>query len=456
MKRVAVVALLLAAAFSVAGAARAQAYPVKPVRYIVPFPAAASPDIIARLLTERLSRLWGQQVVVDNRAGAGGTLGAAAAAKSPADGYTLFQCNIASSAIAESLYARMPYDHQRDFAAITLIGTAPSVFVVHPSVPMRTIKDFIAYARAHPGKLSYGTSALGTSPQLAMEVLKQSAKLNVVHVAYKGAPQALTDVIGGQIPMSADFGGAVGPRARAGGDQSETHTASARRADAARIGAAGTGSDFLVRPVRARGHARAHPRQGERRCHRRAAHAGNSAALQRTGARTRAYQPRGIRALHRRRGRTLGARHQGSGDTEAVAGAERCAGGCGWTGLGLSGSVFTYIGLWRWQPLNTSSRLCNSHADWLASFADLAAIIAAFPDPGKCAATYFDSQFGDHCDSGDLAAGGIWMLPAAYGGVFTDHPNAEGFLVRRAVPELATLALLGIALAGLGFSRRRV
>ena len=194
----------------------AQSYPTKPVRYVVPFPAAASPDIIARLVTERLSRLWNQQVVVDNRSGAGGTLGAAFAAKAPADGYTLFQCNIASSAIAESLYTKMPYDHQRDFAPISRIGLSPNVLVVHPSMPARTIKEFIAYAKANPGKLSYGTSAAGTSPQLAMELVKLSAKIDVVHVAYKGAPQALSDVMGGQIPSSAQTAPAVLPTIQSG------------------------------------------------------------------------------------------------------------------------------------------------------------------------------------------------------------------------------------------------
>jgi len=180
----------------------AQSYPSKPVRYVVPFPPAGSPDIIARLITERLSRMWSQQVVVDNRSGAGGTLGAAFAAKAPADGYTLFQCNIASSAIAESLYAKMPYNHQRDFAPISLIGKTPNVLVVHPSMPARTVKEFIAYAKANPGKLSYGTSAAGTSQPLTMEFLKLTAKIDVVQVAYKGAAQALSDVIGGQIPSS--------------------------------------------------------------------------------------------------------------------------------------------------------------------------------------------------------------------------------------------------------------
>ena len=194
----------------------AQGYPTKPVRYVVPFPAGASPDLIARVITERLSRMWGQQVLVDNRAGAGGTVGAAYAAKSPADGYTLFQCNIASSAIAEALYAKMPYDHQRDFAPLSLIGTSASVLVVHPSLPARSVKEFIAYARANPGKLSYGTSAAGTSPQLAMELLKLEAKVDVVHIAYKGAPQALSDVIGGQIPVTMQTAPAVLPAIQTG------------------------------------------------------------------------------------------------------------------------------------------------------------------------------------------------------------------------------------------------
>jgi tripartite-type tricarboxylate transporter receptor subunit TctC len=160
--------------------------------------------------------MWNQQVVVDNRSGAGGTLGAAIAARAPADGYTLFQCNIASSAIAESLYATMPYNHQRDFAPISLIGKTPNVLVVHPSMPARTIMEFIAYAKANPGKLSYGTSASGSSQQLAMEFLKLTAKIDVVQVAYKGAPQALSDVIGGQIPVSVQSAPAVLPAIQGG------------------------------------------------------------------------------------------------------------------------------------------------------------------------------------------------------------------------------------------------
>jgi tripartite-type tricarboxylate transporter receptor subunit TctC len=196
--------------------ASAQSYPAKPVRYLVPFPAGGSPDIVARHISERLSRIWSQQVVVDNRSGAGGTSGAAIAAKAPADGYTLFQCNIASSAIAESLYATMPYNHQRDFAPVSLIGKTPNVLVVHPSMPTRTIAEFIAHAKANPGKLSYSTSAAGSSQQLTMEFFKLTAKIDIVQVPYKGAPQALTDLIGGQIPVSVQSAPAVLPAIHGG------------------------------------------------------------------------------------------------------------------------------------------------------------------------------------------------------------------------------------------------
>ncbi len=184
------------------GIAHAQAYPTKPVRYIVPFPAGASPDIVGRLMADRLSRIWGQQVIVDNRSGVGGTLGAGIAARAAPDGYTLFQCNIASNAVAVALYAKLPYDAARDFEPISRIGTTASVLVVHPSFAPTTVAEFIAYAKANPGKVSYGSSAAGTSPHLAMELLKTLTRIDVVHIAYKGAPQALADLIGGQIPAS--------------------------------------------------------------------------------------------------------------------------------------------------------------------------------------------------------------------------------------------------------------
>ena len=179
----------------------AQSYPNKPVRYVVPFGPGGSPDLVARLLGERLTRLWGQQVVVDNRVGAAGVLGTAFVAKSAPDGHTLVQCNVASSGIAVSLNASMPYDQLRDLAAVSRIGMLPNVLTVHPSVPLKSIKEFIAYARANPGKLSYAGSLVGTSPHLSMEWLKLIAKFDVVHIPYRIGSQGISDTIAGQVPV---------------------------------------------------------------------------------------------------------------------------------------------------------------------------------------------------------------------------------------------------------------
>ena len=179
----------------------AQNFPTKPVRYVVPFGPGGSPDLVARLLGERLSRMWGQQVVVENRVGAAGLLGTAFVAKSPPDGYTLVQCNVASSGIAVSLNAKMPYDQLRDLAAVSRIGILPNVVTVHPSVPIKSIKEFIAYARANPGKLSYAAGLIGTSPHLSMEWLKLLGKFDVVHIPYKVGAQGISDTIAGQVPI---------------------------------------------------------------------------------------------------------------------------------------------------------------------------------------------------------------------------------------------------------------
>jgi tripartite-type tricarboxylate transporter receptor subunit TctC len=185
-----------------AGASWAQAWPTKPVRYVIPFDAGSSPDIVGRTITERLTRLWGQQVIVDNRVGAAGTIGSAYVAKAPPDGYTLLQANIASNAIAVSLYAKMPYDQLRDFAPITRIGMTPNVIMVHPSTPFRTVRQMVDYAKANPGKLSYSASLPGTSPHLTIELLKLQLKFDIVYIPYKLGAQAVTDTIGGQVPIN--------------------------------------------------------------------------------------------------------------------------------------------------------------------------------------------------------------------------------------------------------------
>ena len=179
----------------------AQTFPVKPVRYVVPFGAGGSPDIVARLITDRLTRLWGQQVFVENRAGVAGVLGTAFVAKSPPDGHTLLQCNIASSAIGVSLFAKIPYDQVRDIAAVTRIGMTPNIVIVHPSLPVKSMKGLIALAKAQPGKLSYASGQVGTSPQLSMELIKLIAKIDIVSIPYKIGAQGLTDNIAGHVPV---------------------------------------------------------------------------------------------------------------------------------------------------------------------------------------------------------------------------------------------------------------
>ena len=151
-RRRALALAIVAAVWAWPGASWAQTFPTKTVRYVVPFGAGGSPDLVARILTERLTRLWGQQVIVDNRVGVAGVLGTAFVAKSPPDGHTLVQCNVASSGIGVSLFAKMPYDQLRDIAAVTRIGMTPNIIIVHPSMPVKTLKQLIAYARAQPGQ----------------------------------------------------------------------------------------------------------------------------------------------------------------------------------------------------------------------------------------------------------------------------------------------------------------
>ena len=182
-------------------ASQAQNFPVKPVRYLVPFAAGTGNDIVGRLVADGLTRLWGQQVIVDNRGGASGTIGAAFVARSAPDGYTLLHCNIAPNAISLSMITDIPYGH-KDFAPITRIGMPPNVIVVHPSTPFKSIKELVAYAKANPGKLSYSSGTPGTSPQLTMEWLKLRLKFNIVNIPYKNAGQGTSDVIAGQLPIN--------------------------------------------------------------------------------------------------------------------------------------------------------------------------------------------------------------------------------------------------------------
>lgn len=183
------------------GAAAQTEYPSRAVRIIVPSPPSGGTDIIARVLGQHLSKALGQQFFVDNKPGAGNMIGIEAAARSPADGYTLLM--VASTLVLNSvLYKHVPYDPVRDFAPITLAATAPNILVVDPKLPIRSVADLIAAAKAKPGALSYGTPGIGTSPHLCMELLQYMAKIDLQHVPYKGTAAAVTDVIGGQIQVA--------------------------------------------------------------------------------------------------------------------------------------------------------------------------------------------------------------------------------------------------------------
>jgi tripartite-type tricarboxylate transporter receptor subunit TctC len=184
-----------------AAAACAQNFPAKAVRVITPFTAGSAIDTLARVLGQKMSDAWGQQVVIDNRIGANGIIGSEAAAKAPADGYTLYLGNIATLAINPHLYTKLPYDAVRDFAPITLAATIPVVLVVHPSLPAKSVKELIALAKAHPGEINYASGGNGSAQHLPMEMLGVAAGIKLVHVPYKGLGPAYNDVIGGQVPM---------------------------------------------------------------------------------------------------------------------------------------------------------------------------------------------------------------------------------------------------------------
>ena len=191
--------LAIALVFS-AGAALAQSYPNKAVRVIVPFPAGGSTDIVGRTVAQKLSELWGQPVVVDNRAGGGTVIGTDIVAKAAPDGYTLL-VTPAPFTINPSLRSKLPYDALADFAPITLINTTPLVLVVNPGVPARSVKDLIALAKARPGQLNFGSSGTGGSNHLAGELFNAMAGVKIVHIPYKGNAPALIDLAGGHVDL---------------------------------------------------------------------------------------------------------------------------------------------------------------------------------------------------------------------------------------------------------------
>ena len=193
-----------------------QAYPNKPIRIIVPYPPGGTADIIGRTIAEKLGVIWGQSVIVENRAGGGGTIGVDAVAKAAPDGYTMILGVTGPLTIAPSINAQLAYDPLRDLVPITLVAAVPSLIAIHPSVPARDLKELIALAKSQPGKLTFASAGTGTSVHIAGELFKSMAGVDIIHVPYKGGAPALNDLLGGQVSMIIENMPQLLPQVRAG------------------------------------------------------------------------------------------------------------------------------------------------------------------------------------------------------------------------------------------------
>ena len=208
--------LACATAALVSGTAFGQAYPTKPVRVIVPFPAGGPADLFGRSLAQGMSANLGQPVIIENKAGVGGVLGVDTAAKAAPDGYTLALNSASTVAIAPFSMSTIPYDPNKDLALITTVVRVPEVLAVHPSLPVKSLAELVAYARANPGKVNYGSAGSGSITHLAGELLKAEAKIDLVHIPYKGAAPAVNDLLGGQVQMGVFDVPVLLPHIRAG------------------------------------------------------------------------------------------------------------------------------------------------------------------------------------------------------------------------------------------------
>jgi tripartite-type tricarboxylate transporter receptor subunit TctC len=211
--------LSLVAAFIVAAAAtgaQAQTYPSKPVRLVVPFAPGGSTDIVARLIAQRLTEAWGQQVLVENRPGAGGTVGVDYVAKSPPDGHTMVFGHVGTFGFGPSLYSKLPYDAVKDFAPIVLYAAVPNMLVVHPALPVRSVKELVALARAKPGELNYASSGNGSASHLAVEYFKLLTKTDIVAIPYRGTGPMLIDLMAGRTALTITGVPPLAPHVQAG------------------------------------------------------------------------------------------------------------------------------------------------------------------------------------------------------------------------------------------------
>jgi tripartite-type tricarboxylate transporter receptor subunit TctC len=221
-------AALATALLAFPAATPAQQYPAKPIRIIVPFPAGGIADLFGRVIGQKFNEAWGQSAVVDNRPGAGGNIGADLVAKSPPDGYTLVTGSIGTHAVNVSLFSKLPYDPVRDFAPVSLIMEAEGLLVVHPSLPVKSVRELVALAKARPGQLSYASAGHGTASHLSGELFKSMAKVDMVHVPYKGNVPAITDLLTGQTSLLFATMPTVLPQVQAGRLKALAVTSSSR------------------------------------------------------------------------------------------------------------------------------------------------------------------------------------------------------------------------------------
>ena len=226
------IALLFIAVFgSIASLnTHAETYPTKPIKIVVPFPAAGAPDILARVIANKLTDALKQQVIVDNRPGAGGNIGADLVAKSAPDGYTLVMGTVATHSINQTLYKKLPFDPIKDFAPIILVATAPNVLVVNPNLPIKTVKDLIALAKSKPGEISFASGGNGTSHHIGGSLFQKLTAVQMTHVPYKGSGAALPDLIGGQVDMMFDNLPSSMPHIKSGALRAIATTGAARSA----------------------------------------------------------------------------------------------------------------------------------------------------------------------------------------------------------------------------------
>ena len=300
--------------------AQAQSYPSKPVRIICTFAAGGTTDVLARGVARQLSEIWGQQVVVENRAGANTQIGAEHVAKSAGDGYTLMVTSEGTFVMNPSLYEKLPYDAAKDFIPITTLVELKQVLIVSQKVPVSNIKELIALARKEPGKLTYGTTGLGSSSHLNMEMLQSMAQVKLTAVHYRGASQALIDMHGGHIDMIFAASGIVADQYRAGTlkilavSSSHPRRRPAGPADHRRSRPAGFRRHLVVRLVRAARHAARDHRQDSHRRRQEFRERGLPQGLPRTEhARAQHHRARCVRAFDQRRPRALGQDHPRGG-----------------------------------------------------------------------------------------------------------------------------------------------